>query len=472
MPTLMRGWSKVNKKRTTFDREFELIDTGIFAEDAFFDVFVEFAKASPEDTCIRIEILNRGEQDAEIWVLPQIAFANRWSWEKKWGQIPEICQGPYGPSFHTLYADPKNMPGPDWVCGNYPFSAYYLVGDPADELLFTDNETNNERLYGSKNRTRFVKDAFHRYVIQNQPCINLEKKGSKACFYYRQIDIPAKGSKVIKLRLCQNLSKNPLEGIDLVIADRKKEADVFYASLQKQGLKEEDKKIQRQALAGLLWSTQYYSYNVKTWLEGDDPAAPPPASRNHIRNTHWRHFHSHHLIVMPDKWEYPWFASWDCSFHAVALSLVDIPYAKHLMGLFLQHQYQHPNGQIPAYEWGFSEANPPVQAWAVWKIYQREKQAHKKADRDYLELAFLKLMDNFSWWVNRVDRFGNNVFEGGFLGLDNISIVDRSKQLSNGGFFEESDGTGWMGLFALIMMKMALELAKGKPLFKGLPWSI
>lgn len=459
-----------NKKRTTRDREFELIDTGVFKDNAFFDVYVEFAKASADDTCIRIEIFNRGEKDATISVLPQLTFRNRWAWSKKWDQTPEIHEGPYGSSFQTLYADPKNMPPPDWISGKYPFSPYYLAGDSADELLFTDNETHNERLYGSqsKSHTPFVKDAFHRYVIQKEKCVNPEKRGSKACFYYKEIDIPAKQSKVLKFRLCQNLPKKPLEDVDAIVASRKKEADEFYASLQQQKVSAEDKLIQRQALAGLLWSTQYYSYDVKTWLEGDDPSAPPPPSRNDIRNAHWRHLHSHNLIVMPDKWEYPWFASWDCSFHAVALSLVDIPYAKHLISLFLEHQFQHPNGQVPAYEWGFSEANPPVQAWAVWMIYQKETQVNGAGDLQFLELNFLKLMDNFSWWVNKVDRFGNNVFEGGFLGLDNISIVDRSKQLPGGGFFEESDGTGWMGFFSLMMMKIALELSKLQPLFERL----
>ncbi len=459
-----------NRKRTVYDREFELIDTGIFANHEFFDVVIEYGKAGHDDTCIRVEIFNRSEQDAVLSVLPQIAFRNRWAWEKKWEDMPEISEGPYSSDFQSLCADPKNIPPGDWLSEAYPFGVYYLVGDPTDEFLFTNNETHAERVFGppSKSHSPYVKDAFHRYVIHKEHCLNPEKKGTKASFYYKKLHVPAHGSKILRFRLCQELPSKPLSDVDAIIDTRKKEADEFYDSFQTKKLTAEDKLIQRQALAGLLWSTQYYFYDVKKWLEGDDPSSPPPPGRYQMRNAHWLHLHCHDRIVMPDKWEYPWFASWDCSFHAVALSLVDLPYAKHLIGLFLEHQYQHPNGQIPAYEWGFSEANPPVQAWAVWMIYQKDEKENNKGDIDFLELSFLKLMDNFNWWINKVDHLGNNVFEGGFLGLDNISIMDRSKPLPNGGYFEESDGTGWMGFFALIMMKIALELAKAKPLFERL----
>lgn len=461
---------EVNKKRTTKDREFELIDTEIFAKNEFFDVVVEYAKADVEDVCIRIEIFNRSDQDAQISVLPQLWFRNRWTWDKNWEEAPEISEGPFSQKFQSLYADPKKIPSPDWLTYDYTISPFYLAGDPADELLFTNNETNNERLFGPqvKSVSHFVKDAFHRYVVEGGACVNPAKKGTKASFHYKEVHIPAKKSKVIRLRLSPKLSKAPLEEVDAVVAMRKKEADDYYDALQPKKMTPEEKKIQRQAFAGLLWSTQFYFYDVKAWLRGDDPTFPPPESRYQIRNTHWRHLHAHNLIVMPDKWEYPWFASWDCSFHAVALSLIDLPYAKHHMWLFLKQEYQHPNGQIPAYEWGFSEANPPVQAWAVWMIYQKEKEEKKTGDIDWLQLCFLKLMDNFSWWVNKIDRFGNNVFEGGFLGLDNISIIDRSKPLPGGGFFEESDGTGWMGFYALLMMKIALELSQRQPMFERL----
>lgn len=457
-----------NGKRTAHDREFELIDTGIFSENEFFDVVIEYAKADREDVCIRIEIFNRGEKDATITLLPQLWFRNRWAWTKQWEREPEILEGPYSSEFQSIHADPKNIPAPDWLSSDYTISPMYLAGEPADELLFTSNETHYERLYGSaiKSNTPYVKDAFHRYVIQKEKCINPAKKGTKACFFYKEVHIPGQKSKVFRLRLSAALAKSPLQDVDAIVAMRKKEADDYFDSIQPKKLTGEEKQIQRQALAGILWSTQFYSFDVKNWLEGDDPTFPPPASRYHIRNAHWEHLHSHNLLVMPDKWEYPWFASWDAAFHAVALSLVDIPFAKYQTGIFLEPKYQHPNGQIPAYEWEFSEMNPPVQAWAVWRIYRMEKKQKNGGDINFLELCFLKLMDNFNWWVNKVDRFGNNVFEGGFLGLDNISVFDRSKPLPQGGFFEESDGTGWMGFFSLLMMQISLELAKQKSLFQ------
>ena len=459
-----------NRKRTTKDREFELIDTGIFSKNEFFDVIVEYAKAAQEDVCIRVEVFNRSDTEASITLLPQLWFRNRWAWTKQWESEPEIQEGPYSSTFQTLFADPKNIPPPDWLSEDYSFSSMYLAGEPADELLFTNNETHCERLYGPgvPSTTPYVKDAFHRYVINKEKCVNPGKKGTKACFLYHEVHIPAKQSKVFKFRLSPQLAKAPLDDVDTIIAERKKEADEYFDSIQPKKMSLEEKQIQRQAFAGVLWSTQFYFYDVKAWLEGDDPALPPPISRYEIRNSHWKHLHGHNLLVMPDKWEYPWFASWDSAFHAVVLSLIDMPFAKYHMAIFLEHKYQHPNGQVPAYEWGFSEANPPVQAWAVWLIYQREKQDKQKTDFDFLEFCFLKLMDNFNWWVNKVDHLGNNVFEGGFLGLDNISIIDRSKPLPRGGFFEESDGTGWMGFFSLVMLRMALELAKQKPLFEKL----
>jgi hypothetical protein len=459
-----------NRKRSVHDREFELIDTGIFSNNAFFDVVVEYAKADVEDVCIRIEIFNRSNQEATLSVLPQLWFRNRWTWNDQDENIPEIQEGPFSSAFQSLYANPKNMPPPDWLAYDYHLSPFYLAADPADEVLFTNNESHNEKLYGPqfKSKTPYVKDAFHRYVIEKQSCINPNKKGTKACFHYKELHIPAQQSKVLKLRLASKLIKSPLDQVEEIVKLRRKEADEYYDTIQPKKLNPEEKRIQRQAFAGLIWSTQFYCYNVKEWLDGDNPHFPPPESRYDQRNGHWKHLHAHDVIVMPDKWEYPWFASWDCSFHAVTLSLIDLPYAKHHAKLFLKSQYQHPNGQIPAYEWGFSEANPPVQAWAIWRIYEKEKQDKKSGDLDWLEFAFLKLMDNFGWWVNRVDRFGNNVFEGGFLGLDNISVIDRSKPLPGGGIFQESDGTGWMAFYALVMMKIALELAKKKPMFERL----
>ncbi len=447
-----------NRRRTTQDREYELVDTDIFAENRFFDIYVEYAKASPEDTCIRIEIFNRGPEEATISVLPQLYFRNSWSWEAGDQEMPEITAGPFSKDFQSLYADPKHILPPHWLHTNYTLSPFYLVGTPGAELLFTNNESHNERLYGQnvKSRTPYVKDAFHRYVIHREPCINPTGNGSKSCFYYKELSIPSGKSQVIYMRLTPQLTSSPLKDIEKIVGMRREESNEFYAEILPQKSTAVDRVIHRQAHAGLLWSTQFYWYHVKKWLEGDNPQAAPPESRYNIRNEHWMQLRAHDLLIMPDKWEYPWFASWDAVFHCLALSSVDLPFAKHQLGQFLHYLYQNPNGQVPAYEWEFSDTNPPVQAWGAWILYKKEN----KGDLEFLHMCFIKLLYNFGWWVNKVDKLGNNVFEGGFLGMDNISIIDRSKPLSDGGFFEQSDGTGWMGFFSLTMMKIALELTK------------
>jgi hypothetical protein len=459
-----------NQKRTATDREFELVDTGVFEGNRYFDVVVEYAKALPEDTCIRIEVFNRGPEAASIHLLPHLWFRNRWSWSDNQTVLPLIQEGKGEEGAMCLHADPRGMPQPDWIAFEYPFSPMNLYADGGAEALFTNNETHFERWGKSPppHASAYVKDAFHRHIIQKEACVNPQKEGTKACLHYKAVEIPPQSSHVFRFRLTPSQQKNPLNDVDGVVAQRRGEADAFYQAIQGSALSEEDRKIQRCAIAGMLWGTQYYFYDVKRWLDGDRNLPPPPSSRYGIRNSHWRHLHSNQIISMPDKWEYPWFASWDSAFHSVVISLTDIPFAKKQLKVFLLHPFQHPNGQIPAYEWGFSDTNPPVQAWALWNIYQREKKSQGKGDHDYLEFCFLKLMQNFSWWVNKVDRLGNNVFEGGFLGLDNISIMDRSKPLPGGGFFEQSDGTGWMGFYALFMMRIALELAKSKPLFEQL----
>lgn len=423
-----------NKARTTRDREFELVDTGVFKEDRYFDIYIEYAKASPEDTVIRLEVCNRGDAPSSIHILPQLLFRNTWS-----NVIPTIEQK----SSTCLVADPTKLPLPDWLSYDYHLPLYYFYGEEGAEALFTNNETGR-------------KDAFHRYVIHGEK--SAQKQGTKACFYYSEIQIPAKGSRVFHFRLTS--TPGSLDDVDEIIALRKKEADAFYASIAPPKLSDEDRAIQRSAFAGMIWSTQYYHYDVKTWLEGGDSA------RYRLRNAHWEHLHAGDLICMPDKWEYPWFASWDMAFHAITLSEIDLPLAKQQLRLFLLNRYQHPNGQIPAYEWNFSDTNPPVQAWALFHLYRTEFEESGREDFDYLEYCFLTLMNNFSGWVNKVDRLGNNIFEGGFLGLDNISIVDRSVPLPGGGFFEQSDATGWMGFFSLIMMRLALILSKRQPLFQ------
>lgn len=458
-----------NKRRTTKDREYELLDTGIFKENCYFDVFIEYAKLTADDVCIKIEIANRSSEPACLHVLPQIWFRNRWSWTQELQNVPTITLGEKQNTHTSLVLDSSRLGPPDWLSFNYHLPTYYLYGDVPTEMLFTNNESNDERIWGNvSNKTLYVKDAFHRYVIRGEKCINPDQEGTKACFYYKAIQIPPLSSHTIHLRLSPDKLAKPLDQVNATIALRKSEADLFFASIQEKIPSLEEKQIHRQALAGLFWTTQFYIYDVKKWLEGDNPNSSPPTSRYGIRNSHWTNLHAHHLITMPDKWEYPWFASWDTAFHSVILSLADLPFAKRQLSLFLHHEYQHPNGQIPAYEWAFSDANPPVQAWALWDIYQREKKVNKRGDLTFLEMNFLKLMQNFSWWVNKVDRVGNDVFEGGFLGLDNISIIDRSKPLPGGGHIEQSDGTGWMGFFSILMLRIALELSLKNPLFERL----
>ncbi len=442
-----------NKKRSTLDREYELLDTGVFQENKYFDVFVEYAKQDPTDICIRVEIFNRGPESASLHLLPQLFFRNRLS-----STMPKIT---VGPSTNSLCADPSKLSPFEGISYEYEQDAMFLYGDASCKLLFTNNETNNESLYQTKNTTPYTKDAFHRHLIHKEDCLNPEKTGTKAALHY-EVTIPSGKSHVFFFRLSSQKMEDPLKDVDSIIQTKQKEADDFYREIQPSHLSEEDKQIQRQAFAGMLWSKQFYHYIVEKWFEGDNPKSPPPSSREEIRNFHWRHLLAKSIISMPDKWEYPWFASWDLAFHTIALAYVDIQFAKEQLALLLTPKYQHPNGQIPAYEWCFSDLNPPVQAWALLHLYQID---HEQ-DHDFLESCFLSLIRNFNWWVNKVDKEGNNVFEGGFLGLDNISVIDRSKPLADGGQFEESDGTGWMAFFALMMTRIALKLAKNKPLFE------
>ena len=456
-----------NQKRTAADREYELLDTGIFEDNRYFDIFIEYGKADPEDICIRIEVSNRGPESAPITLLPQLWFRDTWVWSNEASSLPQISKGPTGNSFSSLFADTSQLHSPKLLPFEYQLPSFYLYGNSPTHLLFTNNETNNERVFGTQNHTPYVKDAFHRFLIQKENCLNPEEVGTKAAFSYESISIPAGGSHVFYLRLTPQKLQNPLQNIQAILDARKQEADAFYKNLTPKKATEDDRRIQRQALAGMLFSKQFYFYDVETWLRGDNPQDPPPPSRLSGRNTHWSHLKAFDVISMPDKWEYPWFAAWDLSFHTIALSLVDSAFAKKQLLLLLESQYQHQSGQIPAYEWSFSDLNPPVQAWCVWHLYEQES----KKDRAFLEFAFLKLTNNFSWWVNKVDREDNNVFEGGFLGLDNISIIDRSEPLGDGGFIEQSDGTGWMAFFALALMRIALELAKEDANFEKLAYT-
>ncbi|HKZ80993.1 MAG TPA: hypothetical protein VJ124_22165 [Pyrinomonadaceae bacterium] len=459
-----------SRRRGRQQPEYELIDTGIFDGNRYFDVFVEYAKAAPEDICIRIEVANRGPVDASVHVLPQLWFRNRWSWGAEPRPEPTIRPGPTTKTFKSLEADDAGTHPLSNLPFEYRLGKRYLYGKAGCQALFTNNETHAERVWGGRAQSRspFVKDAFHRYVVSGEQCVNPAETGTKACLHYRDLTVPAGGSVVIDLRLTDRVMQRPLADVGKIIAQRRAEADEFYESIHPPKATEDERRIQRQALAGMLWGKQIYFYDVDVWLNGDNPNWPPPESRRHGRNTRWLHLNSMRVLSLPDKWEYPWFAAWDLAFHCVPLALVDPEFAKEQLWLLLFEQYQHPNGQIPAYEWEFSDLNPPVHAWAVWRIYNMDRIRSGKGDRNFLEQCFHKLLINFAWWVNKVDSEGNNVFEGGFLGLDNITVLDRSHELPRGTKLEQSDATGWMGAFCLQLMRIALELAKENKVYEAL----
>jgi mannosylglycerate hydrolase MGH1-like protein len=452
-----------NRSREGRGFEYELLDTGIFDEDRYFDVFVEYAKASPDDICIKIEAFNRGPEDAPLRIIPHLWFRNTWSWGEQAGPEPRISPGPRGPGFVSLVADDstaemlKNLPF-KWQLGER-----YLYADAGAEMLFTDNETNA----GAASRKPYVKDAFHRRIVGGEDSTNPAHIGTKSCFHYQTV-VPAGGSVSVRLRLTPEQMKSPLADLDEIIEKRRAEADEFYEAIHPARASEDERRVQRQAFAGLLWTKQIYLFDVDVWLEGDNPQSPPPRSREQVRNRHWRHLNSMRVLSMPDKWEYPWFAAWDLAFHCVAFALIDGEFAKEQLWLMLFEQFQHPNGQIPAYEWEFSDLNPPVHAWAVWRVYNMDRIRSGKGDREWLEKCFHKLLINFAWWINKVDSQGNNVFEGGFLGLDNITVIDRSEKLPGGVVLEQSDATGWMGMFCQNLMRIALELAKENKSYESL----
>jgi hypothetical protein len=438
--------------------EFELLDTGIFDDDRYFDIFIEYAKVSPEDVCIRVEAFNRGPDAAELHVLPHLWFRNTWSWTDPPSSEPTIQGGAAGKQHVMLVADDFTAKPLENIQLQYRLGRRYLYAPPGGELLFTNNETNASRLYGPSvvNRSPYVKDGFHRYVVNGEQCVNPRQVGTKACIHYK-CEVARGSSIVFRLRLTEKETPSPLRDLDKLVEEKKKDADEFYQAIHPPKATEEEKMIQRSAFAGMLWSKQIYLFDVQSWLEGD--SIPPPQGHKKIRNIHWRHLNSMRVLTMPDKWEFPWFAAWDLAFQCTTLSLVDPEFAKENLWALLFEQFQHPNGQIPAYEWEFSDLNPPVHAWSVWRVYQNEKIRTGKGDRAFLEKCLHKLLMNFAWWVNRVDSTGNNVFEGGFLGLDNITVVDRSEKFPGGAILEQSDATGWMGFFCLYLMRAALELA-------------
>ena len=458
----------VNKGRGGRGMEHELLDTGAFNEDRYFDVYVEYAKQSAEDICIKIEIFNRGPEDAPIHILPHMWFRNIWAWGETPGAEPSIKPGPSNGRQQSIVADDSHGEKLKNIPFDYRLGKRYLHAESGGEMLFTDNETNAARVYGegATSRKPHVKDAFHRYVVNGEAAINPEQSGTKSAFHYTR-NVPAGGSISIKLRMTPDEHAR-VDEVEQIVAQRKADADAFYKTVHPPLATEDENRIQRQAFAGLLWGKQIYLFDVSVWLDGDNPNTPPPNSRKKIRNYHWRHLNSMRVLSMPDKWEYPWFAAWDLAFHCVTLAIVDPEFAKEQLWLMLFEQFQHPNGQIPAYEWEFSDLNPPVHAWAVWRVYNTELRRTGRRDRAFLEKCFHKLLINFAWWVNKVDSSGNNVFEGGFLGLDNITVLDRSEKLPGGVVLEQSDATGWMGMFCLNLMRIALELAYENKVYEGL----
>ncbi|MEF3696764.1 MGH1-like glycoside hydrolase domain-containing protein [Desulfolutivibrio sp.] len=449
---------RTNAARSRAEPEYELADTGIFRENRYFDVFVEYAKAAPDDLLVRITVHNRGPEAARLHLLPTLWFRNTWSWPGG-GAKPEIramdAQGRQ--ALLARHADPEEaarLPG------------HVLVCDGGYELLFTDNETNTERLFGRQNASPYVKDAFDAFLVHGRAdAVNPARTGTKACAHYDLTVAPGEAAEV-RLRLCASYSRldeTPFgREFEAIFARRIREADAFYADVIPATADADEARIMRQALAGMLWTKQFYSFDVDAWLR-ERGAHPLRGDARHCRNREWFHMKNNHIISMPDKWEYPWYAAWDLAFHAIALSLADIDFAKEQLTLMLRADYLHPNGQLPAYEWNFSDVNPPVHAWAALFLYRTEQSATGRGDLDFLKRAFTKLLLNFTWWVNRKDRFGKNVFEGGFLGLDNIGVFDRSKGLPAGGCLEQADGTAWMALFCQNMIEMSMELACDDP---------
>jgi hypothetical protein len=458
-----------NQRRAGQGPEYELIDTGIFDEDRYFDISVEYAKAGPDDVLCRISVTNRGPAASTLHVLPHLWFRNTWAWGKVSTPAPRIEVATAGGA-PVLVADDSAVAADPYIPIQYRIGKRWLYGPAGGTTMFTDNETNGEVCFGPGNTSRsaYTKDAFHRAIVGGDTsAVRPEKFGTKAALHY-VLDVPAGATKVLHFRLTDKETPDALADADAIFAARKAEADTFYESVYPEGATADEKHVQRRALAGLLWTKQSYIFDVAKWLDGDNPDCPPPESRRRIRNQHWRHLNSMRVMTMPDKWEYPWFAAWDLAFQCVPFALIDAKFAKEQLWMLLFEQFQHPSGQLPAYEWEFSDLNPPVHAWAVWRVYNMDRLRNGAPDRAWLERCFHKLLINFANWVNKVDREGNNVFEGGFLGLDNITVIDRSERLADGMTLEQSDATGWMGMFCLNLMRIALELAKENPVYEGL----
>ncbi len=447
-----------NKRRSYSDPEFELLDTGVFADNRYFDVFVEYAKNSPEDILIQLSVSNRGAEEKQLHLLPTLWFRNTWAWEDDRTK-PSIKNIKVDNSLSILEADHKIL-GQRWL---------YCEG--ITEVLFTENETNNQKLFGVSNEFPYVKDGINDYIVHGKKdAVNPDQLGTKAAAHYL-LNIGAGETKIVRLRLSDSPDLAAPFGADFetIFQNRQREADEFYDRICPPGAVTEDKRnVQRQAFAGLLWSKQFYYYVVYDWLKGDRTQVQPPESRQGIRNQEWIHLFNNDVLSMPDKWEYPWYAAWDLAFHVIPLAMIDPDFAKRQLQRLTREWYMHPNGQLPAYEWNFSDGNPPVHAWAAWRVYKIEQKIYGRADRAFLERVFQKLLLNFTWWVNRKDVEGKNVFQGGFLGMDNIGVFDRNVELPMGGYLDQSDGTSWMGMYSLNMLAIALELAKENPSYEDI----
>ena len=433
-----------NKKRSKLEPEYEILDTGVFKDNKYFDVYITYARCSKRDTAIEIKIVNRGKDTAPITVLPTLWFFNRWQsrgLDKK-PVIKEVGEGVVKATHERL-------------------GSYYLYYTKANDRFFTENETNSEKLFKTPNATTFVKDAFHEAVIEekNIAALQAQKSGTKFAPVY-ELKIAAGESKSIYLRLSDVLMDSPFsQGFNNIFKQRKEEADEFYDAILPKNISADMRNIQRQALASLLWSKQYYYYDIERWISGTDGIAHESDQRKKGRNHDWEHLKNQDIILMPDKWEYPWYAAWDLAFHCIPMATIDPTFAKHQLTLIMREWYMKPDGQLPAYEWNFSDVNPPVQAWAALQVYHIEKNNTGKGDLNFLKKVFHKLLINFTWWINRKDPNGNNIFEGGFLGLDNIGVFNRSIQLHSEAQLEQADGTSWMGMYALNLMDIAIEIA-------------
>jgi len=447
---------RTNGKRSRMESEYELIDTGIFDDDRYFDVFVEYAKATPEDILIKITAVNHAPEDAVLHLLPTLWFRNTWSWDD--GAKPVIRDAGNVKGVNVVEADHATL-GKRW-----------LYCDASPELLFTENETNFERLFGVPSASPYVKDGINDYVVSGkEDAVNPGGTGTKAAAHY-VLTVPSGKSVAVRLRLTDEPDKEAPFGTEFegIFQNRIKEADEFYTRISPHEMPDDLRKVQRQAFAGMLWTKQFYYYVINDWLKGDPAYPPPPESRKTGRNYKWIHLYNDDVLSMPDTWEYPWFAAWDLAFHTVNMALIDPEFAKRQLVLLTREWYMHPNGQIPAYEWAFGDVNPPVHAWAAWRVYNIEWKMYGRRDRLFLERVFQKLLLNFTWWVNRKDTEGKNVFEGGFLGLDNIGVFDRNAELPSGVVLEQADGTSWMGMYSLNMLAIAIELAKFDPSYEDI----